>query len=567
MNMAEPIIDLGTRPAFTPAEVHAARSVARQVQRPTVVVLEEQSGLDPQCFVQTLATTLHYPAAAMEELRRMAPAFDMLPFAEALEHECLALRDENDALVLVMGDPFDSDLQAWAEQRVAARFNWCLAHRADVAAYLARHEETLHAMDGLLPSGDRSDSAASGVADLSFKTISEDTSPVVKLVHSTVYDALKAAVSDIHLETTPGGLSIRYRIDGVLTTVGSLAGLELAEQVISRIKIMSELDIAERRVPQDGRFKVSVHGHEVDFRVSIMPSIFGEDAVLRILDKQTLSDQIKGLRLDYLGFDEHTMTQLRRLASEAYGMLLVTGPTGSGKTTTLYAAITEINHGQDKIVTIEDPVEYQLPGVLQIPVNEKKGLSFARGLRSILRHDPDKIMVGEIRDPETAQIAVQSALTGHLVFTTVHANNVFDVIGRFIHMGVDPYSFVSAMNGIMAQRLVRVSCPHCAVEELPDVRLLADSRISPEQAAGMNFRAGRGCGHCRGTGYKGRRAIGEILYLNDEIREAIIARQPIRVIREAAARNGTRFLRDIALEMVGRGETTLQEINRVTLVA
>jgi general secretion pathway protein E len=564
--MAEPVVVAGGS-GFSPEQVRAARSAARLAQRPTVDVLEEQSGLDRPSFVQALATTLHYPAMAMDALHRMDPAFDVLPFAESLERECLALRDENDALVLVMGDPFNIDLQAWAEQRVATRFSWCLAHRADVAAYLARHEETLHAMDSLLPSGERDADADSGAADLSFKTISEDTSPVVKLVHSTVYDALKASVSDIHLETTPGGLSIRYRIDGVLTTVGSLAGLELAEQVISRIKIMSELDIAERRVPQDGRFKVSVRGHEVDFRVSIMPSIFGEDAVLRILDKQTLSDQIKGLRLDYLGFDAHTMTQLRRLASEAYGMLLVTGPTGSGKTTTLYAAITEINHGQDKIVTIEDPVEYQLPGVLQIPVNEKKGLTFARGLRSILRHDPDKIMVGEIRDPETAQIAVQSALTGHLVFTTVHANNVFDVIGRFIHMGVDPYSFVSAMNGIMAQRLVRVSCPHCAVEDHPDAGLLADSGITPEQARGMNFRAGRGCGHCRGSGFKGRRAIGEILNLNDEIREAIIARQPIRIIREAAARSGTRFLREIALDMVSRGETTLQEINRVTLVA
>ncbi len=564
--MAEPIeAEIGSQ--FSPEQVHAARNMAQQMQRTIVDVLEEQSGLDPRGFVQRLATTLHYPAAAMEELHRMAPAFDVLPFAEALERECLALRDEHNALVLVMCDPFDGDRQAWAEQRVTTRFSWCLAHRADVAAYLARHEETLHAMDGLLPSDDRDASSESGAADLSFKTISEDTSPVVKLVHSTVYDALKASVSDIHLESSPGGLTIRYRIDGVLTTVGSLAGQELAEQVISRIKIMSELDIAERRVPQDGRFKVSVQGHEVDFRVSIMPSIFGEDAVLRILDKQTLSDQIKGLRLNYLGFDEHTLTLLRRLASEAYGMLLVTGPTGSGKTTTLYAAITEINHGQDKIVTIEDPVEYQLPGVLQIPVNEKKGLTFARGLRSILRHDPDKIMVGEIRDPETAQIAVQSALTGHLVFTTVHANNVFDVIGRFIHMGVDPYSFVSAMNGIMAQRLVRVSCPHCADADQPDACLLADSGITPEQAASMNFRAGRGCGHCRGTGFKGRRAIGEILYLNDEIREAIIARQPIRVIREVAGRNGTRFLRDIALEMVGRGETTLQEINRVTLVA
>ena len=564
--MAEPI-DAGSGTGFSPDQVRAARLAAGQTQRTTVDVLEEQSGLEPQQFVQALAATLHYPAAAMAELHRMTAAFDALPFADALERECLALRDENDELVLVTGDPFDADLQAWAEQRVPASFRWFLAHRTDVAAYLARHEETLHAMDSLLPSGDRDSGAEQGTADLSFKTISEDTSPVVKLVHSTVYDALKASVSDIHLESTPGGLSIRYRIDGVLTTVGSLAGTELAEQVISRIKIMSELDIAERRIPQDGRFKVAMRGHEVDFRVSIMPSIFGEDAVLRILDKQTLSDQIKGLRLSYLGFDEHTLTQLRRLASEAYGMLLVTGPTGSGKTTTLYAAITEINHGQDKIVTIEDPVEYQLPSVLQIPVNEKKGLTFARGLRSILRHDPDKIMVGEIRDPETAQIAVQSALTGHLVFTTVHANNVFDVIGRFIHMGVDPYSFVSAMNGIMAQRLVRVSCPHCATEEQPDAQLLVDSGLTPEQASRMSFRAGRGCGHCRGTGFKGRRAIGEILYLNDEIREAIIARQPIRVIREAAARNGTRFLRSIALEMVARGETTLQEINRVTLVA
>ena len=562
--MAEPI-DAGTAAGFSPAQVHSARIEARQARRACVEVLQEQCGLDPQRFVRALAATLHYPAAAMEDLRRMAPAFDVLPFAEAMERQCLALRDQNDALVLVMGDPFDSDLQAWAEQRVPARFSWCLAHSADVAAYLARHEETLRAMDGLLPSGDRDASARSAATDLSFKSISEDTSPVVKLVHSTVYDALKAGVSDIHLESTPAGLAIRYRIDGVLTAVGSVAGLELAEQVISRIKIMSELDIAERRIPQDGRFKVSVHGREIDFRVSVMPSIFGEDAVLRILDKQTLSDQIKGLRLDYLGFDERTLTRLRRLASEAYGMLLVTGPTGSGKTTTLYATLTEINHGQDKIVTIEDPVEYQLPGVLQIPVNEKKGLTFARGLRSILRHDPDKIMVGEIRDPETAQIAVQSALTGHLVFTTVHANNVFDVIGRFIHMGVDPYSFVSAMNGIMAQRLLRMSCPHCVEADQPDARLLAESGVSLELAHAMTFRAGRGCGHCRGTGFKGRRAIGEILYLNDEIREAIVARQPIRVIRDAARRNGTRFLREIALEMVGRGETTLKEINRVTL--
>jgi general secretion pathway protein E len=345
-----------------------------------------------------------------------------------------------------------------------------------------------------------------------------------------------------------------------------VSSTQLAEQVISRIKVMSELDIAERRVPQDGRFRVGIGGREIDLRVSIMPSIHGEDAVLRVLDKQSLSEQARGLRLTGLGFSEEMAALLRRLAALPYGMMLVTGPTGSGKTTTLYAAITEINHGYDKIVTIEDPVEYQLPGVLQIPVNEKKGLTFARGLRSILRHDPDKIMVGEIRDPETAQIAIQSALTGHLVFTTVHANNVFDVLGRFTHMGVDPYAFVSALNGILAQRLVRVSCPHCAADDHPSAELIADSGLAGADLSGFRFRAGRGCGHCRGTGYKGRKAIAEVLSLTDEIRELIVDRAPIRKIKEAAVRHGTRFLRESALDLVRAGETTLAEINRVTLV-
>jgi general secretion pathway protein E len=342
--------------------------------------------------------------------------------------------------------------------------------------------------------------------------------------------------------------------------------VQLAEQVISRIKVMSELDIAERRVPQDGRFRVSIGGREIDLRVSIMPSIHGEDAVLRVLDKQSLSEQASGLRLTGLGFTEEMAALLRKLAALPYGMMLVTGPTGSGKTTTLYAAITEINHGHDKIVTIEDPVEYQLPGVLQIPVNEKKGLTFARGLRSILRHDPDKIMVGEIRDPETAQIAIQSALTGHLVFTTVHANNVFDVLGRFTHMGVDPYAFVSALNGILAQRLVRVNCPHCAEDDKPSAELLADSGLAGVDVGAFRFRAGRGCGQCRGTGYKGRKAIAEVLSLSDEIRELIVDRAPIRKIKEAAVRHGTRFLRESAMDLVRAGETTLAEINRVTLV-
>jgi general secretion pathway protein E len=341
----------------------------------------------------------------------------------------------------------------------------------------------------------------------------------------------------------------------------------MAERIISRIKVMAELDIAERRVPQDGRFKVSLKGREVDFRVSIMPSIFGEDAVLRILDKQALADEFQGLRLEALGVDPASMAWLRKLANEPYGMLLVTGPTGSGKTTTLYAILSEIHRGNDKIITIEDPVEYQLPGILQIPVNEKKGLTFARGLRSILRHDPDKIMVGEIRDGDTAQIAVQSALTGHLVLTTVHANNVFDVIGRFLHMGVDPYSFTAALNGVMAQRLVRINCIHCSVEDRPDAALLANSGLNGDAVRSFSFKTGRGCGQCRGSGYRGRKAIAETMLLNDELRELIATRQPIRAIKDAARKLGTRDLREAALELVRGGETTLTEINRVTFVA
>jgi general secretion pathway protein E len=330
---------------------------------------------------------------------------------------------------------------------------------------------------------------------------------------------------------------------------------------------MAELDISERRIPQDGRFKIAVRDREVDFRVSIMPSIFGEDAVLRILDRRTITNQMEKLELQQLGFSGDLLASVRRLVAMPYGMFLVTGPTGSGKTTTLYAAITETNHVRDKVVTIEDPVEYQLPGVLQIPVNEKKGLTFARGLRSILRHDPDKIMVGEIRDPETAHIAVQSALTGHLVFTTVHANNAFDVIGRFTHMEVDPYSFVSALNGVLAQRLVRMNCPQCAEPFEPTPELLALSGISAEQATEYSFKSGRGCGHCRGSGYKGRKVVGEILVLDDELRELIVSREPIRRIKEVASSRGMKFMRHAALDLVRTGQTTLEEINRVTFVA
>ncbi|HZS68909.1 MAG TPA: GspE/PulE family protein [Burkholderiales bacterium] len=502
-----------------------------------IEVLEREHGAD---VVKHLSQALHMPGMSAAEMAAAEAAFDLVPYAEASRRGCVALRGTDGDVFIVLGNPFDLDTQDWLEERLAVPFRYRLALRQDVADFLARQEAAMRALDGAAAELQTAGQVKDAAQDLSFETISETDSPVVRLVASTLYDAIKAGASDVHLETNASGLTIKYRIDGVLTPAESVPGTEVAEQVISRIKVMSELDIAERRVPQDGRFKARREGREIDFRVSVMPSVFGEDAVLRILDRRALSDQLKGLTLDALGFDADIIERMRQLSAEPYGMLLVTGPTGSGKTTSLYATITEVNKGLDKIITIEDPVEYQLPGVLQIPVNEQKGLTFARGLRSILRHDPDRIMVGEIRDPETAEIAVQSALTGHLVYTTVHANNAFDVLGRFMHMGVDPYNLVSALNAVLAQRLVRVYCSTCR---------------------------GSGCAACRGTGYRGRKAIGELLVLNDELRELIIARAPARKLKEVARAAGTLPLREAAMRLVTNQETSLEEINRVTFVA
>ncbi len=556
-------------PQPIPGEVTAAaRAAAAAGRRRLVDVLEEKLALEPDAFTERLGATVRVEVMSMDELRRAAPAFDVLPFNECAQRSCALLRAQGGELLLATDDPFSAELAAWAEERLTAPFAWRLVHRGDLVAFLAGHEETLRALDTVQAEVAGAGQEHDRAEDLSLKAISEETSEVVRLVRSTLRDALKIGASDIHLETVAAGLTIKFRIDGILSQIKQIQDTQQAEQAIARVKVLAELDVTERRVPQDGRFKAIDHGRAVDFRVSIMPSIHGEDAVLRVLDKQSLYEATKQqLSLDSLGFSADEVRVLRRLSHEPYGMLLVTGPTGSGKTTTLYAAITEINNGQDKIVTIEDPVEYQLPGVLQIPVNEKKGLTFARGLRSILRHDPDKIMVGEIRDAETANIAVQSALTGHLVFTTVHANNVFDVIGRFMHMNVDLYSFVSALNAILAQRLVRLVCPHCAEDDKPDAALLRESGLDAAAASGFRFRAGRGCRECRGAGFKGRKAIAELLILNDDIRELIAQRAPVRQIKLAAHANGTRFLREAAFEAVRKGETTLAEINRVTFVA
>lgn len=390
--------------------------------------------------------------------------------------------------------------------------------------------------------------------------------PVIKLVDTTIFNALERRASDVHIETRDQELAIKYRIDGVLQYAMSPIAKEWYSAVISRIKVMSELDIAERRVPQDGRFRVRYKGRLIDFRVSIMPTIYGEDAVLRVLDKESMSEKFSRLTLDVVGFADHDLAKFRRFIKEPYGMVLVTGPTGSGKTTTLYAALSEIKNDEDKIVTIEDPVEYQIKGITQIPVNEKKGLTFARGLRSILRHDPDKILVGEIRDQDTAQIAINAALTGHLVFTTVHANNVLDVLGRFLNMGVEPYNFVSSLNCILAQRLVRLICPHCRHRVDYDDDYLLESGLNLDEWRGFPFYEGRGCMECSGTGFRGRTAIHELLDLTEAIRELILERKPASEIKRSAREGGMTFLRHSALDRVRQGITTLREANKVTFI-
>ena len=529
--------------------------------------LADKLGISAVSLLPQAATHFGLRPIGMSELRTMKADFSVASFAECKRRACaIGMLDGESRLTAVVSDPTDARLRRWLEVQLRGRAaEFGLALRADLLAFLLGAEKTVRAMDAVRVQQGRG-AAAEAAVSISITNIDATESPVVRLVDSTLYDALRSGASDIHFETQPGGMIIKYRLDGVLEVVKEIENLDTAHQAISRIKVVSELDIAERRTPQDGRFQVVVDDRDIDFRVSIMPNLFGEDAVLRVLDRKHLTGQFKALTLDTLGFDTGVLSFIRDIAQMPYGLLLVTGPTGSGKTTTLYAALSEINTGLDKIVTIEDPIEYQLPGVLQIPVNEKKGLTFARGLRSILRHDPDKIMVGEIRDAETAQIAVQAALTGHQVFTTVHANNVFDVIGRFANMGVDSYSLVAALNGIVAQRLLRMSCTHCRAPAQPPAELLARSGWPDFDLSGAHFQRGLGCAQCRGTGYRGRRAIAETLPMSDNLRDQLVQRAPLSQIRLSARNAGFTSLRDAAVALVCSGDTTLEEINRVTPV-
>jgi type IV pilus assembly protein PilB len=515
-----------------------------------------------------LAERYHVEFVDMNEFRIDQELFRSIPADLMLRYGFVPYRREGKALVIVVSDPTDLPMIDEIGVVLNTPIKVTVGAPSAIQSILKKSESSQRvledATEGFQLKVVKEDE--SGEESLTVDKLTSDTSPVIRLVDSTVFTAIQRRASDIHIETGDDAVHVKYRIDGVLQPAMRPIAKEFHSSIISRIKVMAELDIAEKRVPQDGRFRMRMPGKTIDFRVSIMPSVHGEDAVIRILDKESISEQFTELKLDILGFPEQELRRFRKYIREPYGMVLVTGPTGSGKTTTLYAALSEIKSIEDKIVTIEDPVEYQLRGITQIPINEKKGLTFARGLRSILRHDPDKIMVGEIRDPETAQIAIQSALTGHLVFTTVHANNVVDVLGRFLNMGVEPYQFVSALNCVLAQRLVRLICTHCKRPVKVETKLLEESALDPALVQSHQFYEGAGCIDCGGTGFKGRTAICELLNLSDHIREMILDRRPTSEVKKVAHEEGMRFLRESAVEKVLHGLTTLREINKVTFV-
>src|SRR5689334_16641235 len=518
---------------------------------------------------EELAARYHYELVDLRGLHLDLELFRSIQVDLMFRYNFVPLRMEGNALVIAMADPSDLVMVDEVAALLGRPLIIKVAVLNDIQDLLKKSESSQRMLDeateGFKLDLIRDDE--SGDETISIQKITEEeSSPIIRLVDTIIFTALERRASDIHIETRDVEVGVKYRIDGALGEAMAPIAKEHHSTIISRIKVMSELDISERRVPQDGRFKTRYKGRSIDFRVSIMPSIHGEDAVIRILDKESLSEKFRTLNLEVVGFSDADLKKFRRYISEPYGMVLVTGPTGSGKTTTLYAGLMEIRNEEDKILTIEDPVEYQIRGITQIPVNEKKGLTFARGLRSILRHDPDKIMVGEIRDVETAQIAIQSALTGHLVFTTVHANNVVDVLGRFLNMGVDPYNFVSALNCILAQRLVRIICNFCKTKVKYSDEYIVESGINLDVSREVTFYEGEGCLECNGTGYRGRTAIHELLDLSDRIREMILDRRPNSEVKKAAHEEGMRFLRESAVEKVLHGLTTLREINKVTFV-
>jgi len=510
------------------------------------------------------------------DLKTEEPAYHLiheLPVELMVRHSFVPMDRDGDTLFVAMADPNNLEVVDEIEAQLHVRLKTAFATQAAIEDALKRGDTAARMLQDAT-AGFRTDQMAllretdhgEEAVDLERLTGDEEMSPIIKLVYTVVLNALERRASDIHIETRDSDVVVKYRIDGALYRAADPIDISHHPTIVQRIKVMSELDIAEHRIPQDGRFRIMIRGRKIDFRVSIMPSIHGENVVIRILDKEQINEAFKELNLDVVGFAPLDLKKFRKFIAEPYGMVLVTGPTGSGKTTTLYAALNEIKNDEDKIITIEDPVEYQLQGITQIPVNEKQKLTFARGLRSILRHDPDKIMVGEIRDSETAQIAIQSALTGHLVFTTVHANNVIDVIGRFLNMGVEPYNFVSSLNCVLAQRLVRILCTHCKERCQPADQDLSESGLNPDKYRNEVFYKSIGCEVCNSTGYRGRTAIHELLDVTDHIREIVLERRPGSEVRRAARAEGLTSLRESAIAKVFTGVTTLHEINRVTFV-
>ncbi len=519
---------------------------------------------------KTLATRYRCDFVDLREVRIDHDLFHSVPVDLMFRYNFVPINSQNGHLDIALADPRNLNLIDELAILLQKKLHVKVATLSQISDLLKKTEQSQRVLEevtegftlDVIGEEENQDETLS----IDKLTADSDIAPVIKLVDTTIFNALERRASDIHIETRDQEVAIKYRIDGVLHYAMPPISKDWHSTIISRIKVMSELDIAERRTPQDGRFRVRYKGRLIDFRVSIMPTIHGEDAVLRVLDKESMSEKFAKLSLDVVGFSEADLVKFRRYIKEPYGMVLVTGPTGSGKTTTLYAGVSEIKNDEDKIITIEDPVEYQIKGITQIPVNEKKGLTFARGLRSILRHDPDKIMVGEIRDQETAQIAINAALTGHLVFTTVHANNVLDVLGRFLNMGVEPYNFVSALNCILAQRLVRVICVYCkAPVQYPDSYLI-ESGLNPEEWRDVTLYEGPGCFECGGTGFRGRTAIHELLDLSEHIREMILDKRPASEIKRAARDQGMTFLRDHAIDKAREGVTTLKEINKVTFI-
>jgi type II secretory ATPase GspE/PulE/Tfp pilus assembly ATPase PilB-like protein len=516
-----------------------------------------------------LAERYHVPTINLEAQALDRDLVQSIPVEFLHRLNFVPLEDAGDVMKIAVADPSDIAGIDAIEAFLGKKVQVYAASKRAIQEALRKSETAMQvlkdATEGFITQVVERDSGEEEDV-ISIEKLADQDGSIIKLVHTIIFTAVQKRASDIHIESKDDDIKVKYRIDGVLGEAMEAINKKFQSSIISRIKVMSDLDIAERRVPQDGRFRLKIKDKTIDFRVSIMPCIYGEDAVIRILDKEMITEAIQELRLDLLGFSDAIQRKFRKYITQPYGMVLVTGPTGSGKTTTLYAALTEIKSPEDKIVTIEDPVEYQIEGITQIPVNEKKGLTFARGLRSILRHDPDKIMVGEIRDPETAQIAIQSALTGHLVFTTVHANNVFDVIGRFLHMQVDPYSFISALNCILAQRLVRVLCPRCKRPVRYADGQLLESGLDPAVHRDRTFYEPHGCPECHETGFKGRTAIAEILELSDAIRELILEKKPLSEVKKRAKTEGMVFIREVGLEKVFDGVTSLRELNKVTFV-